>query len=296
LATICQLQGELNKLLEMEDVKWRQRGKRSWFKDGDRNTQYFHAWANQRQRTNFIGSIRELDGHLWTRSEEVGTAFSNYFQHLFQSEGVEGIEECISVETSRVSPELNSRLTEAFTEEDINLALSQMHPLKSPGPDGFGVSFYQHHWGTIGDQVRGSILNFLNGSPFNPMINETFIVLIPKGAKAVAVSDYRPISLCNVFYKLIAKVLANRLKMVLPSIISQHQSAFVPGRLITDNVLLAYEALHAMNTRMRGRKGYMAVKVDGRISRVPIAAGGTRLSHLFFADDSLLFCRANFME
>jgi hypothetical protein len=157
---------------------------------------------------------------------------------------------------------LNAMLTTVFTKEEINVAFSQMHPLKSLGPDGFGVSFYQFLWGLIGDQVKDTILNFLNGGPFNPMINETSIVLIPKGKKAEAVSDYRPISLCNVYYKLIAKVLATRLKKVLPSTISNHQNAFVPGRLITDNVLLAYEALHSMNTRMRGRKGYMAVKVD----------------------------------
>jgi hypothetical protein len=379
LESIKQIKGELNKLLEMEDVKWRQRAKTNWFIKGDRNTQFFHAWANQRRRSNFIGSISDLEGHEWTRPEEVGNAFTRYFQNLFDTDGVSGIEECISAVQVRVKPELNAMLSSEFTHEEVNTALSQMHPLKSPGPDGFGASFYQHHWGTIGAKVRGAVLDFLNRGNFNISINETFIALIPKMERVSTVADFRPISLCNVIYKLVSKVLANRLKLVLPSIISQHQSAFVPGRPITDNILIAYEALHTMNSRMTGKKGFMAAKIDmrkaydrvewpfleammrtmgfeerwitlimtcvrsvtysilvnsqpygkivpyrglrqgdplspylflivaeglsslmaraeveNRITRVPIAAGGFRLSHLFFADDSLLFCRANF--
>lgn len=75
-------------------------------------------------------------------------------------------------------------------------------------------------------------------------------------------TDYRPISLCNVLYKLSAKALANKMKKMLPHIISQNQSAFIHGRLITDNILVAFEALHTMNERMKGREGYMVLKLD----------------------------------
>jgi len=92
-------------------------------------------------------------------------------------------------------------------------------------------------------------------------INETFITLILKMASVSTGVDFRPISLCNVMYKLVSKVLANRLKLVLSSITSQHQSTFVPGRLITDNILIAFEALHTMNSRMSGKKGLWRLRL-----------------------------------
>ncbi|XP_062167008.1 uncharacterized protein LOC133873303 [Alnus glutinosa] len=185
-------------------------------------------------------------------------------KQLFTTKGVEGITDCTDAVLGRVSPKLNEKLFAEFVIEEINQALAQIHPLKSPGPDGFGVSFYQHHWGIIRDHVRAATLHSLNGGTFDSAINETFIARIPKSPTASSISEYQHISLCNVLYKLIAKVLANRLKLVLPSIISHNQSAFVPGRLITDNVLVAYEALHSMNTRMRSKKGFMAVELDMR--------------------------------
>ena len=95
-----------------------------------------------------------------------------------------------------------------------------------------------------------------------PKINHTNIVLIPKVKDLEKMFDFRQISLCNVIYKIISKVLANRLKPVLPRIISPTQSAFVLGRLITNNVLVAYNMLHTMHARKKGKKGSMALKLD----------------------------------
>lgn len=97
---------------------------------------------------------------------------------------------------------------------------------------------------------------------FPSTLNETNIVLIPKVDSPSPMRDLRPISLCNVLYKIVAKVLANRLKKLLPKCISEEQSAFVEGRSILDNVLIAFEIIHHMKCKTKGARGEVALKID----------------------------------
>ena len=93
-------------------------------------------------------------------------------------------------------------------------------------------------------------------------INDTAITLIPKVRNPQSIKQYRPISLCTVLYKIATKSVANRMRPVLEYTISQEQSAFVPGRLISDNALVAFECVHAMKRKKKGKKGHCAVKLD----------------------------------
>lgn len=93
-------------------------------------------------------------------------------------------------------------------------------------------------------------------------LNSTFISLIPKKPNADSVKNFRPISLYNMIYKLVSKVITNRLKPLMTDIISSNHNAFIPSRLITDNIMVTYELLHTLKRRKKGRVGHMAVKLD----------------------------------
>jgi len=261
-AGIKLLQKEIEEILDREDLKRKQRAKQSWYVQRDRNTKFFHSWANQRRKTNRIQSRTDAGGRIWKEDKEVSTIFLDYFETLFRTQNPTGIDQCLDNLESRVTPAMNDSLTRPFLEDEIQFALSQMHPLKSPGPDGYSAGFYQNSWDIVRPDVTRAALYFLNGGHLEEGLNDTNICLVPKVSSPTKVTDYRPISLCNVFYKLISKVLANRLKHVLPTIISPEQSAFIPGRLITDNILVAFETLHTMDTRLKGREGFMALKLD----------------------------------
>ena len=114
----------------------------------------------------------------------------------------------------------------------------------------------------MGHDVTVAVLSVLNSGHMLRKMNHTYIVLIPKKNDPKHMSDFRPISLANVVSHIISKVIANCLKIILPNVISDAQSAFVPNRLITDNTTVAYKLLHRLQNRRKGRKGHMAIKLD----------------------------------
>ena len=114
----------------------------------------------------------------------------------------------------------------------------------------------------IGNDITQAVLYFLNSATLPPHLNHTFITLIPKVSNPEVASKFRPISLYNVLYKIFSKVLANRLKRILPQIITKHQSAFTKNRLISDNIMVAFESLHIMKQHKSSNDGYMALKLD----------------------------------
>ena len=194
--------------------------------------------------------------------KEVADVASDYFMNIFKVGTCDRMEECLNAVHRRLIDDMLEVLSRPYSSDEVRVALFQIGPTKAPGPDGMNALFYQKFWHIVGNGMTNAVLDFLHSGHMVPAINYTHIVLIPKVKKLEKMADSRPISLCNVIYKIISKVLANRLKLILPSLISSTQSAFVPGRLLTDNVLVAYETLHAMHNRKKGKKGALALKLD----------------------------------
>ena len=190
--------------------------------------------------------------------------FCDYFDKLFTTThpSQNQLEAALKNMPIKVNAETNDQLNQPFSEEEIVIALNQMHPTKAPGPDGLPAVFFQKHWKSVSKGVLTTCLYILNEGGNIAPLNHTYITLIPKSAKPKRVMDYRPISLCNVIYRVIAKTIANRLKQMLHLVISPSQSAFIPNRLITDNIIIGYECLHKIRHSKGKKNGLLALKLD----------------------------------
>lgn len=191
--------------------------------------------------------------------ERVATTF---FQNLFTTSSPGNPEEALRYITAQVTPDINTSLTQPVLDAEILKAIGEINPEKALGPDGLTGTFYQAFGEIIADDVIHTVKEFFNTDVFDPRLNQTNICLIPKTDRPKEMTEFRPISLCNVTYKIISKIMCKRLKKFLPKLISETQSAFVARRLISDNILVAQEIFHAMRTNPICKSKYVAIKTD----------------------------------
>jgi hypothetical protein len=187
---------------------------------------------------------------------------SSYFKELFTRDPSLQANGLVNLMQEKVTEQMNIDLCKEFIDDEISDALFQIGPLKVPGVDGFPARFYHQNWGTLKVEVINAVKLFFATNRMPDGVNATAIVLIPKIDQPETLKDFRPISLCTVVYKVVAKCLVNRLRPILGDIISINQSAFVPGRLITDNALVAFECLHFIKQNNNANKNYCAYKLE----------------------------------
>ncbi|KAL0449729.1 UNVERIFIED_CONTAM: hypothetical protein Slati_1529300 [Sesamum latifolium] len=195
--------------------------------------------ASARKRYNTISRLKDSEGRWQDTEEGIQEILLQHYSSVFASvrPSDASIDEVVSAIPRRVTHEMNALLSQPFTAAE-------------------------KFWNIVGTDVSNSVLRILNQHALLYKMNYTHIVLIPKCETPEVVSQLRPISLCNVVVKIASKCLANRLKGIMNSIISPSQSAFIPDRLITDNVLLAFELNHFLKVSSRSKKGFAALKLD----------------------------------
>ena len=160
---------------------------------------------------------------------------------------------------NQISQQEADTLELPFTEEEVHSALMDMNGDKAPGPDGFTGAFWQFCWEFVKEEVLEMFKDFHEQKAFLKSLNATFLVLIPKKGGAEELGDFRPISLVGGLYKLLAKVLANRIKNVVGRVVSSDQNAFVMDRQILDASLIANEVIDSW--KKKGEKGLIC-KLD----------------------------------
>ncbi|CAN1726075.1 LINE-1 retrotransposable element ORF2 protein [Linum perenne] len=258
------LKEELGRIWRDEEIRWAQLAKTNWLRDGDRNTKFFHATARFRKQRNLIAKLQNEEGRWITNERTLKRSATSFFENLFTKREGNTNFQFGNVLPSIVTDEINSSLTRPVDDDEIRRAVFSLGAGKSPGPDGFSGQFFRRYWDSVGHTLCQEVRGFFEETMMPSSWNETHIVLIPKVACPVNMSQFRPISCCNFRYKVVAKIMASRLKEWMPRLVNEMQGAFTGGRIIQDNIIIVHEVLHRFKIRTHGRKFDMMMKLDMR--------------------------------
>ena len=204
----------------------------------------------------------DTSGRWCTDTGEIAGIAEEYYKRLFTALNNLNTDDVLASVDRVVTGEIACNLVRPYTEEEVQTALFQMHPSKALGPDDMSSFFFQRFWHIVGQDVTKAVLSILHSGRYLHKMNYTHLVLIPKKSNPQNITENRPISLGNVVSRLISNIVANRVKPMLPCVTSDSQSAFVLGRLITDNTTIAFEMVHRVWNRRWGKVGHMTVKLD----------------------------------
>lgn len=255
---------ELLEAMDKEEKLLRQKSRVAWLKAGDQNTSFFHKAVKIRNARTSIRVLYTNSGSKLEDIHQIKAEAVNFYQSLLgeKDASVAGTSatQLSSILKKKISQAQQQLLVSPITEEEIKSALFSMGNDKSPGPDGFTVYFYKHAWRIVHKDFFAAVQHYFSTGELRREVNSTILALVPKKEKADRMKDFRPISCCNVVYKCITKVITNRMKGVLPDVISLNQTAFVQGRRISDNVLLAHELVR--NYHRQGITPRCAIKID----------------------------------
>lgn len=191
-------------------------------------------------------------GELQTSHKNIEGVMVQYFKGV-TNENNPDIDQYIKEITKNIPRmvyrEDNFNLNKPVTEAKVGMVIKDMQNGKAPSPDGFNVDFFKACWNVFKQDILEVVEDSRRSKSILKALNNFFISMIPKQDSALIPDKFRPIALCNVIYKIISKILANRLKPLLPSLISGEQSGYVEGRQILDNIIQAHEVVHSLTSK-----------------------------------------------
>ncbi|KAG7576912.1 hypothetical protein ISN45_Aa03g012390 [Arabidopsis thaliana x Arabidopsis arenosa] len=247
-----------------EESFFKQKSRLRWLGEGDSNTSFFHSVTAARNAKNAIKFLMKPDGSLTSSLQEVHDLAVEHFAGILRTVRGRFCPDLHELLTSFIQDtctlEQQSSLSIPFSADAIKSCLFKMPVNKTPGPDGFPAEFFKTTWSIIGHELCSSVLQFFRDSFIPSALNSTSLVLIPKRPGAVELKDFRPISCLNTVYKIISRLLLDRLKKLLPNLILPNQTAFVKERLLMENVLLASEVVQGYHKDSVKEK--ITLKVD----------------------------------
>ncbi|GAU45928.1 hypothetical protein TSUD_100050 [Trifolium subterraneum] len=319
-----ELQREYNHTLFQEEMLWFQKSREQWVKLGDKNSSFFHAQTIIRRKRNRIHKLQLPNGAWSSDSSILQQEAQNYFKNLFSS-SQHSTSSSFNIGTHpTIDEDRRISLSKLVTKEEVTAALNSMKPYKAPGTDGFQCIFFKQYWHIVGDDVFDLVKTTFHIDYFDPTISNTLISLIPKIDPPTTYRDFRLISLCNIVYKNITKVLVHHLRPILDAIIGPYHSSFFPGRGTSDNAILIMHCVTTSNFSLlwNGNKlpsfklthglrqedplspylfifcmEKLSISINSDVHQgawdpIRISNTGPHLSHILFADDVLLFTEA----
>lgn len=234
-----ELQDQLALTLHQEECLWFQKSRSQRIVDGDRNTKYYHTKTIIRRRKNQVRTLCTEENGWEDDPGRLKEMIRDYFVNLFLEDNA--AREPLITKTSYLAnfADHHEFLGARATQAEVKKALFAMGPHKAPSEDGYPAVFFQNCWQTVGMSLHHFVSQVWDNPTLIAQVNNTLLALIPKVDKQEFVSQFRPIALCNVVYKLITKIVVNRIKPFLDGIISPFQSSFIPGQNIHHNIIIA---------------------------------------------------------
>ncbi|KAL9690876.1 hypothetical protein QQ045_011288 [Rhodiola kirilowii] len=250
------------KLLRYQHIFNCQRARLSWAREGDLNTSYFHAIIKGRWAKNTIRCVQTTLGEFLFDNTAIKENLVNFFKMLFNgSFSAAEVDPNVMLMGSKVSATDCVNLVKDISYNEVAEVVKNLPPCKAAGPDGYNAEFFKASWGVCGDDIVRSIRAFFRSGIMPDGINSAYLALIPKVNNASMPTEFRPISCCNVLYKIVSTILANRLKPVLGYLVDQSQAAFVKGRNIANNISIVQELLCKYNRKHLSKRCMLKIDI-----------------------------------